>query len=359
MASKRLTATRLAAPIAAALLALLLPLRAALADAGGSWPRSVTDALGRTCTVPRPPQRIVPLFSGNTELVAGLGLAGLIVGIDARTWYPPEIAGLPKIGSRLGVSVEQVAARKPDLVVITPSTEVPQALTAALSRMGIPSVVLASRSVAEIESNFRTVAYLAGVEERGELVIAGMERRLADVRRRRAGKPKPRVVLVTSKLPSGLFGVVRKGGYTGEIVELAGGILALDEGVSGPRLPQISPEALIALDPDVIVEVRRRDQGPEIAEYLARPSFSRLKAQREGQIHVLASSGFLIPAARVVDGVEALCRIFDERDATVAGDSMEARDAKGAGVHAEARDAKGAGDPTEAGDSVGAGSSGQ
>lgn len=55
-------------------------------------PIRVEDALGRTVTLPAPPQRIVTIFSSNTELVAALGLTDRIVGIDAFTRYPAEAA---------------------------------------------------------------------------------------------------------------------------------------------------------------------------------------------------------------------------------------------------------------------------
>ena len=39
----------------------------------------------------RKPQRIVTIFSSNTEIVAILGLADNIAGIDAYTYFPDEI----------------------------------------------------------------------------------------------------------------------------------------------------------------------------------------------------------------------------------------------------------------------------
>ena len=41
-------------------------------------PLVVHDALGRVVTISAPPQRIVPIFASNTEIVAALGLASLL-----------------------------------------------------------------------------------------------------------------------------------------------------------------------------------------------------------------------------------------------------------------------------------------
>ncbi|MBO0237228.1 hypothetical protein J0681_26725, partial [Vibrio parahaemolyticus] len=67
----------------------------AVAGPAKAEPIRLTDALGRAVALPRPPQRIVTIFSSNTELVAGLGLTDRIVGIDAFTRYPPEAAAKP------------------------------------------------------------------------------------------------------------------------------------------------------------------------------------------------------------------------------------------------------------------------
>ncbi|MDR1079741.1 MAG: ABC transporter substrate-binding protein [Deltaproteobacteria bacterium] len=279
-------------------------------EARGPFPAVVTDAFGRRVTVERAPERIVTVFSSNTELVAALGLADLIVGIDAMTFYPPEVAGTRRIGGRLGISLEEVAGVLPDLVLLTPARQAAHTLLGPLDKLGIPAAVLTARDVPEIRENLMKIAVLCGVPERGAAAVASMDERLAKVRLAREGLPRPRVVLMTARLSSGLFLAARAGDYTASLVELAGGTLALEEGSAFPRMAQISPEALIGLDPDVIILTRRRDEGTELGDYLERPAFSGLRARSTGQIHAVPSEEFLIPAFRIVDGVERLAAIF-------------------------------------------------
>lgn len=40
-----------------------------------SWPRTMTDAMGRKVFIPAPPQRIVTVFPSNVEILFALGLA--------------------------------------------------------------------------------------------------------------------------------------------------------------------------------------------------------------------------------------------------------------------------------------------
>ncbi|MDR2352779.1 MAG: ABC transporter substrate-binding protein [Deltaproteobacteria bacterium] len=291
-------------------LTILLTLTSSL-ECDQRFPRGVIDAFGRECVVNSPPKRIVTVFASNTMLVYSLGLQDLIVGIDALTFFPPEVEKLPHIGGRLGISLEQVVATRPDLVLLTPARQAAHTLLGPLTLLKIPNMVLTAKNVGEIEENLRRVAYVTATEAKGEEVIKDMEDRLRKVKLQREGKKMPRVVLITAKLSSGLFLVSRKGEYTSSIVELAGAVLALDEEESALKVSQISPEALIRIDPDIIIVTRRRDEGTELYDYLLRPSFSQLKAQRNGQIHVVPSAEFLIPAPTVVDGVERLCVIFD------------------------------------------------
>src|SRR5206468_2565974 len=105
--------------------------------------------------MPRPPQRIVTIFSSNTELVAALGLTDRIVGIEAFTRYPPEVMDRPMVGGRLGFSADAVVALKPDLVVVTPAREAANQLVDPMERIGVPVVVLMQRTVIEIIDNIR------------------------------------------------------------------------------------------------------------------------------------------------------------------------------------------------------------
>ena len=61
------------------------------------------------------------IFASNTEMVAALGLADRIVGIEAYTRYPPEVSNKPLVGGRLGFSVDAIVGARPDLVVVTPA----------------------------------------------------------------------------------------------------------------------------------------------------------------------------------------------------------------------------------------------
>lgn len=266
-------------------------------------PIRLTDALGRAVELPAAPRRVVTIFSSNTELVAVLGLTDRIVGIDAFTRYPPEAANKPVVGGRLGFSIDAVVAQNPDLVLVTPARQAVHQLLAPMERLGLPVIVLTSRSLDEVLGNIRLVGRALGEAERGEAVAAGLEARLAAVARRLAGTVCPRTILVTGRLGNGLLLVARQDTYTGDALVRAGTCPAL----ANRGIAQVSPEAVLAADPDVLLLA---GQEWELAELTARPSFREMRSVRTGRAHTLPRAEFLIPGPRTVDGIERLAALL-------------------------------------------------
>ena len=289
---------------------LLLAMAFLAAAPAAAEPVTVRDAFGRVVTLVSAPQRIVPIFASNVEIVAALGLGDRIVGIEAYTRYPPEVLNRPLVGGRLGFSVDAVVGLRPDLVVVTPSRQAANQLIDPLQRLGIPIVVFLQRDVAEIMVNIRMMARMAGIAARGEEVAGRLEARLAEVRRRVGGLVPPRVLMITGRLGNGLMLVAREGTYTGDAIVHAGARFAL---AGTATIAQVSPEAILNADPDVLLFAgTERD----LKELIARPGWSDMRAVRTKRAHVVARAQLLIPGPRTIDGVEHLARLFHPAAAT-------------------------------------------
>jgi len=271
--------------------------------AAAAAPVTVHDALGREVTMPVPPQRIVTIFASNTELAAALGLVDRIVGIEAFTRFPPEVLGKPLVGGRLGFSVDAVVGRRPDLVVVTPARQAAHQLVDPMERLGIPILVLLHRTMPEIFSNIRLLAKACGVVERGEEVVSRLQARLDRVKERVEGRKAPSVIMVTGRLGNGMMLIARPGTYTGDAILRAGGRFALESGM----LAQVSPEAILRADPDVLLFAgSERDMN----ELIARPGWADMRAVRERRSFVVARTEFLIPGPRTLDGIEKLAALL-------------------------------------------------
>ena len=267
-------------------------------------PITVRDALDRAVTVPAPPQRIVTIFASNTEMVAALGLADRIVGIEAYTRYPPEVVGKPLVGGRLGFSVDAVVRARPDLVVVTPARQAANQLVDPMERIGVPIVVLLQRSVAEIFGNIRLLGRAAGVPDRGEEVAGRLETRLARTMQRVGDREPPRAVMITGRLGNGLLLVARPGTYTGDAIRLAGGRFALD---GRGAIAQVSPEAILTADPDVLLFAGSTAERDEL---IGRPGWSEMRAVTAKRAYAVSRAELLIPGPRTIDGIEHLAALL-------------------------------------------------
>jgi iron complex transport system substrate-binding protein len=171
-----------------------------------------------------------------------------------------------------------------------------------MTRLGIPVIVLLSRSVAEVMGNLRLVGQATGEPERGDAVARALENRLAAVEAAAPAK-RPSVVMITGRLGNGLVLVARADSYTGDAMVKAGGRHALERTI----VAQVSPEAVIAADPDILLFAGRKD---ELAALIAQPGWRLLRAVRSGNAHLVARAEFLIPGPRTVDGIEKLAALL-------------------------------------------------
>lgn len=190
------------------------------------------------------PKRIVSLNLCADQLVLALADRGQIAGLTRYAADPAMSAeaarakGLPILGG----SAEEIMAIDPDLVVGMPARRNP-AIKALKARY--PAVDLKSAdSYAAIQRSIRDVARAVGHPERGEALIAGMERDLARLPRVRAG-----VVAAYWQRRGYLTG-------TGTLIDdlmTRVGVTNLAGRLGKPALSQMGIEELAAARPDVIV----------------------------------------------------------------------------------------------------------
>lgn len=285
-------------------LAVVLACALGLVPVVRAEPLVVRDALDRAVTFAAPPQRIIPIFASNTEIMAALGLANRVVGIEAYTRYPKEILDRPLVGGRLGFSIDAVVDLHPDLLVVTPSRQAAHQLIDPMERLGIPIVVLLQRNVTEILGNIRLMAKIAGIAPHGEEVATALEARMTKVRDKVAGRARPGVIMITGQLGNGLMLMARDGTYTGDAIERAGGRFGLP---GTATLAQVSPEAILKADPDVLLFAGTA-QG--LKDLIGRPGWSEMRAVQGKRAHAVARVELLIPGPRTFDGIEHLAALF-------------------------------------------------
>ena len=169
-----------------------------------------TDAPGK-------PQRIVSLNMCVDELVLRLAEPQNIASV---TWLSrdPKNSNVAELGARIPVNhglAEEIIPLNPDLIIAGIYTA--RTAVAMLKRVGIPVLEIGiPKSLDDVRAQIREIAGLIGERERGESVVADMDRRLAALPHP-PSSDRPRAVVLN---PNGA--TVGKGTLVDEIMTRAG-----------------------------------------------------------------------------------------------------------------------------------------
>lgn len=193
--------------------------------------------------------RVVSLTCSNTEIVAALGCADLLVGVDDHSDHPPEVvAPLPRVGPDLDVDVERVAALEPDLVLASLTVPGHEKVVARLEAAGLDYVAPEPVSLEDVYRDVRRIATLLGVAERGEAVAAELAQRLEGGDPPVEGGPGPKILVQWWPKPVIAPGALS---WVDAMIRGAGGVNPLgDEEVKSRPLRD---EEVREIDPDAVV----------------------------------------------------------------------------------------------------------
>jgi iron complex transport system substrate-binding protein len=271
-------------------------------------------------------RRIVSLLPSATEIVCALGLEDRLVGISHSCDYPPSITDRPRLsrpranleglssgeidaairaamrdyGSVYEIDIPGIRALKPDLVLtqgICDVCAVPQSQVTAAS-LGASMVTLDAHDLDAIFASIRDVGCATGAVDQAEDCVVDMQRRIAAVRERVAGRPRPRVLALEWLDPPYV-----PGHWVPEMIDIAGGELVA--GITRRPSYRMEWSQLRELEPEIVLIMPCGFSLDETRREAERHS-SGLQAIG-GRVHVLdASAYFSRSGPRVIDGVEIL-----------------------------------------------------
>ena len=125
------------------------------------------DALGRTVTLNTPPKRIVSMAPSLTEILYYLGLEDRIAGVTQFSYYPPEAAQKPNVGSYINLNAERIVSLNPDLAIGTKDGNKPTTVR-LLEQAGIPVYIVNPRNIEHVISTVYQIGELCGVGKRAK-----------------------------------------------------------------------------------------------------------------------------------------------------------------------------------------------
>jgi iron complex transport system substrate-binding protein len=258
----------------------------------------------------KPPARIVSLVPALTEMVYAIGAGGNVVAVSSYDQFPPEVAALPRVGALLDPDVERIIVLKPDLVLLYGSQT---DLMTQLSRAAIPYFEYRHGGLSTAMATIRSLGARTSHADAAEALAQSIERRLADIRRRTQGLPKPRTMLVFGRERGSLRNIYASGGrgFLHDLLEAAGGTNIFAD--IAAESVQASSELILSRAPEVILEVRSADTRGDADQQegiIAWSGLGSVPAVRNRRIHILGGQGLAVPGPRVADSAEAMARVL-------------------------------------------------
>jgi iron complex transport system substrate-binding protein len=283
--------------------------------------------------------RIVSLLPAATEIVALLGASDHLVGVSHECDYPDIVGSRARVTratipdthdpaaidaavreqheaglALFAIDEARVRALHPDVLLTQALCEVcavresdVRALASRLSPE--PRVVtLGGTSVDGILDDIRAVGEALGVSDEVEETLAGLRDRIRHVHEtlKAAQAPRPRVALVEWTEP-----VYVAGHWGPEQIKRAGGVDVL--GVAGAHSVPVSMDALREAAPEIVLFA---PCGYSVAAAAEEARRCLMKPEWEWatdrQVWAMDANGLTSrPGPRVVDGIEAMARIFN------------------------------------------------
>jgi iron complex transport system substrate-binding protein len=250
---------------------------------------------------PPHPQRIISIVPALTEMLFAMGAGDAVVGVSSYDHFPAAVETRARVGALVDPDYERILSLRPDLVVVYGTQ---RDLITRLEQAHLPMFSYAHAGLADITATMRALGARVGHQAEAEARATEIDRSLADIRRRVAGDPKPKTLLVFGREAGTLRGIYASAGvgFLHDMLEVAGGIDVFAD-VKRESI-QASVEQILARAPEVILEVRvggglTPDRLPEeLRSWRGLPS---VPAVRTGRLFLLTDDVLVIPGPRVVD----------------------------------------------------------
>ena len=254
------------------------------------------------------PRRIISLVPNVTEILFAIGAGPQVIAVSTYDVEPPEVRSLPTVGALVDPDTERIIALRPDLVITYGS----QAdLQTQLKACRFHSSTIATAASTTSWSRCARSGSAPGTSQQADKVARALETAIDAVRKRVAGKPRPKTLLVFGREPGSLRNIYASAGsgFLHDMLTVAGGEDVLQD--IDKESAQISTEMILARRPDVIIELNsanRLNDADLKAVLDPWSALSSVPAVRNKRVIILTGSGLTVPGPRVVDGIERMAK---------------------------------------------------
>lgn len=271
---------------------------AAVSPARAQGRQVLVDDLGRKIVLPHGARRIIALSPTAAEILYAVGAQSKLVAVGTRCDYPPQAHALPQVDG-LNPSLEMLVALRPDLIVTTDQLMTVATADQLAVKYHAPVFVTAAASYQQAETDIMRLGAYFGSPSLAKATVDRMASTLADVRRRVAGRRKPRVFVVIWENPLMTAG---RGSYYENLIDLAGGVNVAHWTTGYGEYPA---ERLVIDNPDLILI---QTEGGDQQLAMLRPL--RLRAVKAGHVYKVFDDWVDRPGPRLALGLVSIARFL-------------------------------------------------
>lgn len=253
--------------------------------------------------------RIVSLAPSVTEVLFDLSLGTSLVGVTRYCRYPSAAQNVPHVGGVLDVNLEEIVKLRPNLLFALKESVLSDHV---LNQFGVNVLRVDHRTVLGIKESYRVIGKACGVMGRATARIAELESvelKLSNMCTKTRAKPL-RLMFVVGHLPGG-EGIYLSGGdgFYSDLARLLGGVNVHSSDTVA--VPTLSIEGLLALRPDVIIEVVSPSDSigdEEIQAFWAK--MGKVRAAERAKLVIVREDYASIPGPRYVQLLQRLSTIL-------------------------------------------------
>ena len=269
--------------------------------------------------------RIVSLFGDITEILYALGVEDFIVGVDVSSVYPKAAQDLPDVGFAGALNAEGILGLSPTIVIgggiVAPG---PVGVLEQLEQAGVEVLVLPELIGLDSPAiKIRAIGAAIGIPQRAEALALEVEQAIELAK----PTPDPDGEAIELKV---LFVYLRRGGIqlvsgagreAETIITASGGVDAgAAIGIEGWQ--PLSPEALLAINPDVYLVMQLGyDAVGGVEGLLAIPGMAETEAGKHSRVIVMEDILLLGFGPRMAETIVQLRDYLDEVRASLTDSS--------------------------------------
>ncbi len=294
-------------------------------DAAAAFPVAVTNC-SNDITFDEAPERIVVFRNEVVPVLSSLGVLDRVVGTVGRfhdAYFDADTAAqldeIPSLSDNVSavgggeISLEDVLAVEPDLVIGTSETVTRDALLAqgvqVLENEESCEGSQATSTLADIDTLFGLYADVFDRHDEADAALADIDEQIATAQELNSGTETRTAAMLYPTLGGGPAYAYGAGSMNHTLLELAGFENVFAD--SSERTIEISTEELLDRDPDVLILLHSGATDEEVtAAVTALPGADGLTAVRTGELMPLLF-GFTSPASPItINGLDLIVERF-------------------------------------------------